>query len=352
MKIKALIIDDNLFMQTLLKDVIQESTPYVEVLGTADCGKKGIEMIKKYQPDLIFLDVEMPDMTGFEMLEKLGEINVGTIFTTSHDQYAIKALKLEALDYLLKPVESSELVTAVEKFKLRQNNLKRNEVVKKSLDNLEALILNILPKEIATEIKKNGLAKTTKKFDSATVLFADIVDFSKHAKMMSSEDLVGELDRCYSAFDLIMEEFGIEKIKTIGDAYMAAGGVPVPDTRGPINTLKAAFAMQDYLRQYNIKRNAQNKKALEIRIGIHTGPVVAGVVGIKKFAYDIWGDTVNIAARMESAGEAGKINISHKTYKLLKASNEFSFTSRGKIEINGQGPLEMYFVEKDPHTMN
>lgn len=352
MKIKSLIIDDSPFVQNLLQDEIESNTPEVEILDTAFSGLEAVEKIKKYQPDLIFLDVELADMTGFEMLEKLETKNIGTIFITSHNHYALKALKLNALDYLMKPIDSEELKIAVEKYKAKKKNSDRNEIVQKSLDNLEMLIHNILPKEIATEIKKNGIAKTTKKYESVTVLFADIKDFSKHAERMSPEELVRELDYCYSAFDLIMERFGVEKIKTIGDAYMAAGGVPVSNGEQSQNTLKAAFAMREFFREYSAKRKEHGKIPFEMRIGLHTGPVVAGIVGIKKFAYDIWGDTVNIASRMESAGEVGKINISESTFKILQKHNEFSFTSRGEVNIKGKGLMEMYFVETNDIKSN
>ena len=223
MKFRSLIIDDNLFMQTHLRDVIEENLPNLEVIDTADNGIEGMNKIKKYQPDLIFLDVEMPDMTGFEMLEGLGESDMNTFFITSHDHYAIKALKSDALDYLLKPVNPDELILAVEKFETRRNRKRTNEDVRQSLQNLESLVHNILPPSVAEDLMEHGIAKTTQLFESVTVLFADIQGFSSFAKTVSPDELVSELDYCYSAFDQIMERFGIEKIKTIGDAYMAVG---------------------------------------------------------------------------------------------------------------------------------
>ena len=344
MKIRSLIIDDNEFMQTLLRDVIVEHIPYVDVVDTAKNGREGILKIKKHKPDLIFLDVEMPDMTGFEMLEELGR-DLNSIFITGHDHYAIQALKSEALDYLLKPVDPEELKIAIEKFELKRNRLRSNEIVRRSMQNLESLVHNILPVSIAKEIREHGLAKTTQQFDAVTVLFADIEGFSSHTRNMSPEELVRELDYCYGAFDQIMDEYGIEKIKTIGDAYMAAGGVPDPQENHAINAVRAAFDMQNFLSSYAAKRTTQYNTPFEMRIGLHTGPVVAGVVGTKKFAYDIWGDTVNIAARMESAGAVGKVNISQKTYGYIKSIDRFTCIPRGKINIKGRGNMEMYFVE-------
>ena len=205
----------------------------------------------------------------------------------------------------------------------------------------EALLLNILPLEVAEELKQKGIAEA-KQFDDVTVIFTDFKDFTHIAEKLTPEELVTEIDICFKAFDNIMGKYNIEKIKTIGDSYMAAGGIPVPNKTNAVDAIKAALEIREFMQKYFQEKLASNKPAFEMRIGIHTGPVVAGIVGIKKFAYDIWGDTVNIASRMESSGEAGKINISGTTYELVK--NIFNCEYRGKIEAKNKGIIDMYFV--------
>jgi adenylate cyclase len=203
----------------------------------------------------------------------------------------------------------------------------------------EKLLLNILPKEIANELKNRG-ATTAEHYDKVTVLFTDFVDFTKAGERMGSQALVEELHNCFKAFDGIMGRYGIEKIKTIGDAYLAVCGLPKADEQHAEKVVRAAKDIQDFMLQ---RHEQLGDKTFEVRIGVHSGEVVAGIVGVKKFAYDIWGDTVNTAARMESNSEPGKINISETTYDLVK--DKFNCTYRGEIEAKGKGMLKMYFVE-------
>jgi len=229
-----------------------------------------------------------------------------------------------------------------QKRKLEQTVKERTAEVVKQKEKSDELLLNILPSEVADELKEKGYT-TAKSFDEVTVLFSDIKGFTNVSEKMTAQELVKEINTYFSAFDNIIQQFGLEKIKTIGDAYVAAGGLPEKNSATVQNVVEAAIAMQNEIGKLKQERVSSNKPYFELRIGIHTGPVVAGVVGIKKFQYDIWGDTVNLAARMEQSGVPGKINISQHTYELVK--EQFNCVHRGKIEAKNKGEIDMYFVE-------
>ncbi|MEZ4788968.1 MAG: adenylate/guanylate cyclase domain-containing protein [Flavobacteriales bacterium] len=209
----------------------------------------------------------------------------------------------------------------------------------------EGLLHNILPEEVADELKVKGEAEA-RLIDHVTVLFTDFKGFTALSEVLTPKELVKDLHECFSAFDRICEEHGLEKIKTIGDAYMAAGGLPVTNTTHAMDAIHAALAMRDFIAAGKARKIAAGLPYFEIRIGLHTGPVVAGIVGVKKFSYDIWGDTVNTASRMESSGEPGKVNISGATHDLVKEAPDLAFTPRGKVQAKGKGVMEMYFVEE------
>lgn len=217
----------------------------------------------------------------------------------------------------------------------------RNRISKEKKRSDE-LLLNILPEETAEELKATGTAQS-KSFDSVTVMFTDFKGFTQLSEKLSATELVGEINECFSAFDHIMQKYGVEKIKTIGDAYMAAGGLPRANSTHPLDVVNAAIAIQNFMNEHKAKKIAEGKLFFEIRIGVHTGPVVAGIVGVKKFAYDIWGDTVNTASRMESSGEVGRVNISGTTFDIVK--DKFTCVHRGKVQAKGKGEIDMYFVQ-------
>jgi class 3 adenylate cyclase/tetratricopeptide (TPR) repeat protein len=221
---------------------------------------------------------------------------------------------------------------------------KTHKIVNQQKNEIEHLLLNILPTEVAHELKTKGRA-TPRQYESVSVMFTDFKGFTTIADKMPPDDLVKELDDCFIAFDGIIEKYNLEKIKTIGDSYMCAGGIPTPDETHVLKIVKAGLEIQQYVATYNERRQENGLEPWLVRIGIHVGPVVAGVVGKKKYAYDIWGSTVNIASRMESNGEPGKVNISSATYELIKDYYECSH--RGKISAKNVGEIDMYFIEHE-----
>lgn len=212
-------------------------------------------------------------------------------------------------------------------------------------DRNQELLHNILPKPVAHELLQNGKARA-REYEQATILFTDFHNFTQFSEHVGAQELVATIDACFSAFDTILERHGVEKIKTVGDAYVAAGGLPEPGRCGPACVVRAAIAMQRFMERHRREREAAGRPLPSMRIGIHTGPVVAGVVGHRKFAYDIWGDAVNTAARLESCGEVGRVNISEATYALVKDEPDLHFIPRGMVHAKGKGDLQMYFAER------
>ena len=220
--------------------------------------------------------------------------------------------------------------------------VKEKKQVEKLYNRSEELLLNILPVETAEELKAKGHVEA-ELIDQVTVLFTDFKGFTALSEQLTPKELVRDIHECFSEFDRIMHKHGVEKIKTIGDAYMAAGGLPQPNSTHAEDVVNAALEMVEFVEHGKVTKKLKGLPFFEVRVGVHTGPVVAGIVGIKKFQYDIWGDTVNTASRMESSGEPGKVNISESTYQLVK--DKFNCTYRGKVAAKGKGELEMYFVE-------
>lgn len=229
--------------------------------------------------------------------------------------------------------ESNEYQLAVSEF--------FEKLLHDAYDESEKLLENILPVKVAQQLKKTGKAEPVY-VGSATVLFADFVGFTQISSTMSPGDLIGQLDYRFSLFDQIIDKYGLEKIKTIGDAYMCAGGVTRPQPDHAVMATRAALEMRDAIRDVAIDQSGPAGTVWDERIGLHTGPLVAGVIGKKKFSYDVWGDTVNTASRMESASDPGRVNISRATYDLVK--DYFECEPRGKLEVKGKGLVEMYFV--------
>jgi adenylate cyclase len=208
----------------------------------------------------------------------------------------------------------------------------------------EELLLNILPQEIASELKEKGIARP-RSYNMVTVLFTDFKGFTKISEKLSPEQIVDRLNYFFQKFDEIVEKNHMEKIKTIGDGYMCAGGIPIENTSNPMDAVRAGLEMQDFVKKWNKEQEQKGLPTFELRVGINTGPLVAGVIGKNKFAYDVWGDTVNLASRMESSGEVGKVNISGITHTWVKYQFECAY--RGKVEAKNKGEVDMYFVERE-----
>lgn len=220
---------------------------------------------------------------------------------------------------------------------------KQKKLAEKQKKLADKLLMNIFPYEIAEQLKVKGTAKT-KQYRMVSIMFTDFVGFSKLSDMLSIHDLIRELSMYFERFDAITGEHYIEKIKTIGDSYMCAGGLPIRNRSNPIDTALAALEIQKFVKNSNEKQLAENKPCWEIRLGIHTGEVIAGVIGKTKMAYDIWGDAVNTASRMEKSGEPNRINISGSTYNYIKQYFDCSY--RGKIEVYNKGEVDMYFLNR------
>lgn len=269
---------------------------------------------------------------GFDLVKKEGEVELQKL--DLQKQRIIKNSFLTGLILLF--------IIAFIIYRNYLNKVKINLLLDKQKMQIESLLLNILPGEVAQELQESGSA-TPRDYQSVTVLFTDFKDFSKNAENLSPNDLVTELNEYFQAFDNIAEKHNLEKIKTIGDSYMCAGGIPTENTTHAINMVDAAFEMQIYTQTRNDQKVKQGLIPWGLRIGVHTGPIIAGVVGRKKYAYDIWGNTVNIASRMESNGEVGKINVSATTYELIKEKYHCEY--RGKISAKNIGEVDMYFVD-------
>ncbi|MES2558707.1 MAG: adenylate/guanylate cyclase domain-containing protein [Bacteroidota bacterium] len=320
-------------------DVVQDCA-----LGLAKAYKLKGDFKKAHYYQEIYIGIR-DSVFGEDRHQKMAALEVGRLDDIHQKEKQITALELKNANTQKYSLYIGLLLLVVTLGILYNRYLlkhKANTIITDEKARSEALLLNILPSEIAEELKKNGSAKA-KDFESVTVLFTDFKNFTQLSEQLSAEQLVEEIHYCYSSFDSIVAKHNVEKIKTIGDSYMCVGGLPAVNNTHAADVVHAAIEMRDFIETEKHKRIAENKPYFEIRIGCNTGPVVAGIVGTRKFAYDIWGDTVNIASRMESSGETGKVNISGSTYELVK--NLFTCTHRGKMEAKNKGQIDMYFVE-------
>lgn len=353
---RVLLVDDSRLIRMGLRRSLEGIG--LKDIVEAENGKEAIEMLVRDHFDLMLLDMEMPEMNGMAVLQVLRDsphhpwppvIVISGGSGSSGIDDAVRCIELGAEDYLPKPFNpvllKARVTTSIEKKQLRNQEVLRMRQLKRQHEQLqeeqtrtEQLLLNILPKSIAARMKA-GEERIADACPSVTVMFSDLVGFTKMSRTKSAEDLVELLGELFSKFDLITEKYGLEKIKTIGDSYMLAGGVPVARDDHAEAAADAALEMCRAIDDIRERTGAP----IQMRVGMHSGPLVAGVIGIRKFTYDLWGDTVNVASRMESASEPGRINVSAHTAALLEG--KFQLAPRGPIEVKSLGPVDTFFVE-------
>ena len=317
------------------------------VVGLAENGRQALDMLRSEPYDLVLLDIVMPEMDGYEVLaemkadKRLRNIPVIVISAEQELDSVVKGIELGADDYLPKSfnpiILKAKITGLLEKKRWRDKEKEYLEQIQVEQEKSERLLLNILPKLVAERLKDNHQI-IADDFESVTVLFADIVGFTNRSAQIPASELVTWLNEIFSTFDALAEKHRLEKIKTIGDAYMVAGGLPTPCPDHTQNVANMALDMLAVVEGLNNGRS----HPFNLRIGIDTGPVVAGVIGTRKFIYDLWGDTVNTASRMESHGLPGKIQVTQAVYEQLQ--HEYAFEERGLIEVKGKDSLLTYFM--------
>ena len=339
---KAEIIVEELKSTPNLKDIYQQTALAYEKAGDYKNAFKYQIRLNNIK-DTIYKEITEKKLGAlqfdFDLQKKQGEIN---LLTKDKDLQTEEIKRQKFAKKALIVGLTLVLMIALLIFRNYRIKVKTHKILDRQKDQIEHLLLNILPSEVAKELQVKGHA-TPKYYESVSVMFTDFKGFTVIADTMAPDELVKELDTCFMAFDGIIEKYNLEKIKTIGDAYMCAGGIPTPDNEHALKIVKAGLEIQEFVFKYNEDRLANGLSPWDARIGIHVGPVVAGVVGLKKYAYDIWGSTVNIASRMESNGEPGRVNISSATYELIK--DHYTCRYRGKISAKNIGEIDMYFIE-------
>jgi adenylate cyclase len=339
-----LLVDDDNSLLRALKYILEEQG---HTVVTSKSAEEALAVLHTKEFDLVLTDVVLPGISGYQLLDYLKadmhwrEIPIIILSSLNEKTTAAQCIQRGAEDFLAKPIDPplllARIAASLEKRRLRELERGYMDQLQAEQEKSERLLLNILPAPIAERLKK-GESTIADSFPEVTVLFADIAGFTKLAASVTPPQLVHALNDIFSAFDHLAEQHGLEKIKTIGDAYMVVGGLPTPREDHATAIAAMALDIQKEIESFNRERHT----SLSIRVGIHTGPVIAGVIGRKKFTYDLWGDTVNTASRMQSLGQNGRIQVTDVTYELLK--DKFTFTRRGKVDVKGKGSMVTYFL--------
>ena len=337
-----LIVEDSPVNRKILSELLRKQG---YTILNASSGEEALELVTATLPDLIILDILLPGMNGYttclHLKNEPATEDIPVIFISSLDatEDKIGGFKAGGVDYITKPFHPAEVLARISTH-LRIRHLQRelaqqNLLLQKEKQKSEDLLQNVLPRRIARELLATGNC-APKLFAETTVCFADIVGFTAASTRLSPETIIGELNEIFTGFDAISTRYNCERMKTIGDAYLFVCGVPKPDPRHAENIARSALEMIEFLE----KRNQQAEHNWQIRVGVHSGPVVGGVVGTEKYLYDIFGDTVNIAARMEELGTPMQVNISAETHSIL--GDKFPFARGEEIEVKGKGRQVMY----------
>lgn len=341
---RLLVVDDQPANRDVLSRRLRRQGHYV---NTAQNGREGLEKLRAQPFDVVLLDVLMPEMDGYQMLQELKadtslrHLPVIMISALSELDSVVRCIEMGAEDYLSKPFNPillrARIGASLEKKRLRDREREFLELITLEREKADRLLLNILPNAIADRLKA-GETLIADRLDDVTVLFADIVGFTRLASHTSPNELVELLNTIFSHFDQLAEEYGLEKIKTIGDAYMVVGGLPAYRP----NHVEAVADVGLAMCRAASEIQEEHGEHLQIRIGMHVGAVVAGVIGRKKFAYDLWGDTVNIAYRLQATSEPGRVHVTQAVRERLEP--QFTFTERGDTELKGLGKVATAFL--------
>ncbi len=318
-----------------------------KVLGTARTGVEAINLTRNFKPDLVLMDIVLEEkMSGIEAAQVImRELNIPVVYLTAMaDDETIQTAKItEPYGYIIKPFDERTLHSTIEmalyKYKINQQLKERTRELEEEKLRANKLLHNIFPSEIVRELKEKGTIRP-KEFSMVTLLFTDFQGFTEISSGMHPQELVTELNDVFKNFDAIIEKHDLEKLKTMGDSYMVAGGLPKETNDHAFKVVNAAVEMQEYLQ----RRNRSSRHKWEMRAGIHSGNLVAGAVGKNKYTYDVWGNTVNIASIMERNGLPGRVNITSATYDLIKDCFDCSFY--GNADFSGNGKIQMYLIEK------